>query len=202
MVERNFCSASTGKVFKDVWFYRWRIYIYIYIYIFIHTHAHTHTHIYIYLFIHTHAHTHTHIYIYLYTHTHTHTHTHIYIYLFIHAHTHTHTHTYIYVCVYIYTYIYWQHFFIDTYLIEHNRNFLSTYFFVNPFELPYWSYDIWLELVNRPSIISYFSSTFCPTLDHHHQGRMYYKSDATFVCTLLLCKKKSVCTVVLCSVYF
>ena len=30
---------------------------------------------------------------------------------------------------------------------------------------------------------------------------MYYKSDVTFVCTLILCKK-SVCTVVLCSVRF
>ena len=36
-------------------------------------------------------------------------------------------------------YIYWQHFFINTYFIEHNRHFLSTHFFVNPFELPYWS---------------------------------------------------------------
>ena len=30
--------------------------------------------------------------------------------------------------IYIYIYIYRQHFFIDTYLIEHNRHFLSTYF--------------------------------------------------------------------------
>ena len=96
-------------------------------------------------------------------------------------HTHTHTHTHIY--------IYWQHFFIHTYLIEHNRHFLSTYFFVNPFELPYWSYDIRWELVDNPSIISYFPSTFCPTLDDH-QGRMYYKSDVIFVCTLLLCKNE------------
>ena len=78
---------------------------------------------------------------------------------------------------------------------------MSTYFFVNPFELPYWSYDIHLEFVDKSSIISYFPSTFCPTLGHH-QGRMYYKSDVTFVYTLLLWKKKTVCTVVLCSVYF
>ena len=96
---------------------------------------------------------------------------------------------YIYIYIYIYTWIFWQHFFIDTYLIEHNRHFLPTYFFVHPFELPYWSYDIWQELVDKPSIISYFPSTFLPTLSNH-QGRMYYKSDVTFVCTLLLCKNE------------
>ena len=52
-------------------------------------------------------------------------------------------------------------------------------FLVNPFELSYWSYDIQQELVDKPSIISYFLSTFCPTLDHH-QGRIYYKSSVTF----------------------
>ena len=98
-----------------------------------------------------------------------------------------HTHISACVCIYIYIYIY---------LIEHSRHFLSTYFFVNLFELSYWSYDIWQELVDKYSIISYFPSTFSPTLGHH-QGRMYYKSDVTFECTLLLCKK-SVCTVVLC----
>ena len=30
-----------------------------------------------------------------------------------------------------------QHFFINTYFIEHNRYFWSTYFFVDPFVLPY-----------------------------------------------------------------
>ena len=32
--------------------------------------------------------------------------------------------------MYIYTYIciFWQHFFIITYLVEHSRHFLSTYF--------------------------------------------------------------------------
>ena len=68
------------------------------------------------------------------------------------------------------------------------------------FELPNWSYDIRRESVDKSSIISYLPSTFYPTLGHH-LGRMYYKSDVTFVCTLLLCKK-SVSTVVLCSVYF
>ena len=85
--------------------------------------------------------------------------------------------------------IFWQHLFIDTYLIEHNRHFLSTYFFVNPLELLYRSYNILRILVDKPSMIRYFPSTSCSTL-RHHQGRMYYKSDVTFVCTLLLCKNK------------
>ena len=66
--------------------------------------------------------------------------------------------------------------------------FLSTYIFVNPFELPYWSYDIWWELFDKSSIIRYFPSTFCPTLGHP-QGKMYYKNDITFVCALLLSEK-------------
>ena len=36
----------------------------------------------------------------------------------------------------------------------------------------------------------------------HHQERIYYKSDVTFVFTLLLYKNKSVCAVAVCSVYF
>ena len=70
--------------------------------------------------------------------------------------------------------------------------FLSTHFFVNPFELPYWSYDIWLELDDKSSIISYFPSTFCTALGHH-QRRMYYKSDVTFVCTLHGGKPQPMC---------
>ncbi len=76
-------------------------------------------------------------------------------------------------------------------MIEYNRHFLTTYIFVNPFELAYSSYDIRRELVDKSSIISFFPSTFCPTLGHHQSGKgMYYKSDVTFVCTLLLCKNE------------
>ena len=64
----------------------------------------------------------------------------------------------------------------------------------------YWFYSIRRELIDMFSIIVYFPSTFCPTLGNH-QGKMYYKSDATFVCTLLLCKKKSIWAVAVCSVY-
>ena len=68
------------------------------------------------------------------------------------------------------------------------------------FVLPYWSYDIRWELVDKPFHYK-LCQTLCPTLDYH-QGRVYYKSDVTFVWTLLLCKKKSVCTVAASSVYF
>ena len=86
--------------------------------------------------------------------------------------------------------------------VEYNRHSRSTYFFfVDPFILPYWFYNIRRELIDTYSIIVYFPSTFSPTLVHH-QRRMYYKSVVTFVCTLLLCKKKSIWAVAVCSVYF
>ena len=91
--------------------------------------------------------------------------------------------------------------YIYTNFVEHNRHFLSTYYLVDPFIFPYWFYDIRQELVDVSSITVYFLSTFCPTLGHH-QRRIYYKNDETFVCPLLLCKKKSVCAVTVCSVYF
>ena len=50
------------------------------------------------------------------------------------------------------------------------------HFFLNPFKLPYRFYYIRRELADKPSITSYFPSTFCPILGHH-QGRMYSKSD-------------------------
>ena len=67
-------------------------------------------------------------------------------------------------------------------------HFMSTYV-VNPFDLQYRSYDIRRELFDKPSVISNFPSTFCPTLGHD-QGMMYYKSDEAFVCTLLLCENE------------
>ena len=62
--------------------------------------------------------------------------------------------------------------------VEHNRHFLSTYFLLYPFVFPYCFYRIWRELIYVFFI--YIPSTFCPTLGHH-QGRIYYKSDVTFV---------------------
>ena len=66
--------------------------------------------------------------------------------------------------------------------------------------LSYCRIDFRWEIIDIFSIIVYFPSTFCPTLGHH-QGTVYYKSDVTFVCTLLLCKKKSIWAVAVCSVY-
>ena len=68
----------------------------------------------------------------LFNQTNTHTHT-----LSL-SHTHTHTHT-IYIYIYIYMYVYFGSiFFFNTNFVEYNRHFLSTYFLVDPFILPYW----------------------------------------------------------------
>ena len=75
--------------------------------------------------------------------------------------------------------IYWQHFFINTNFVEYNRHFLSTYFLVDPFILPYCFYCIRQELIDIFSKIVFFPSTFCSALGHH-QVSMYYKSDVTF----------------------
>ena len=110
--------------------------------------------------------------------------------------------TYFHIYIYIYIWIFWQHFFININFVEYNRHFLSTYFLVDPFILPYWSCSIRRELIDVSSIIVYFLSMFCSTMGHH-QERMYYKSDVTFVCTKLLCKKKKrIWVVAVCSVYF
>ena len=78
-------------------------------------------------------------------------------------------------CIHIYIYKY-----IYTNFVEHNRHFLSTYFLLDPFVLPYCFYRIRRELIDVFSIIVYIPSTLCPTLGHH-QGRIYYKRDVTFV---------------------
>ena len=72
-----------------------------------------------------------------------------------------------------------QHFFVNANFIEH-RHFLSRYFLLDPFVLLYCFYRIRQELIYVLSIVIYIPSTFCPTLGHH-QGRIYYKSDVTFV---------------------
>ena len=75
-----------------------------------------------------------------------------------------------------------QHLFINTNFVVYNRYFLSTYFLVDPFILPYWFYSIrrgidWYIFHN-----CLYPEYFLPDLGHH-QGRMYYKCDITFVCT-------------------
>ena len=76
-------------------------------------------------------------------------------------------------CIYTYTYIYAN-------FIEHNRQFLSTYFLLDLFVLPNCFHRIRQELIYILSIVIYIPYTFCPTLGHH-QGRIYNKSDVTFV---------------------
>ena len=76
--------------------------------------------------------------------------------------------------------MFWQHFFVNTNFVEHNRHFLSAYFLLDPFLLPYCFYRIRQELIYVLSIVIYIPSTFCLTLGHH-QGRIYDKRDITFV---------------------
>ena len=83
--------------------------------------------------------------------------------------------------IYIYIYIY-----ICSNFIKHNRHFMSTYFLLDPFEFPYYFYRILGKLIYVLSIVACIPSTFCPTLGHH-QGRIYYKSDVTFVLANYYC---------------
>ena len=57
---------------------------------------------------------------------------------------------------------------------------MSTYFLLDPFEFLYYFYRIRGELIYVLSIVVCIPSTFCPTLGHH-QGRIYYKSDVTYI---------------------
>ena len=72
-------------------------------------------------------------------------------------------------CVSVCVCVFEKHFLIKTYLIKQYRHLLSTYFCFNPFKLSYGCYDIWPELVKKPSIINWFPSTFKP-ISGHHQG--------------------------------
>ena len=57
---------------------------------------------------------------------------------------------------------------------------MPTYSLLDPFEFPYYFYRIRGEMIKVLSIVVCIPSTFCPTLGHH-QGRICYKSDVTFV---------------------
>ena len=67
---------------------------------------------------------------------------------------------------------------------------MSTYFLLDPFEFPYYFYRIRGELIYVLSIVACIPSTFCPTLGHH-EGRIYYKSDVTFVLAYYFCVRAS-----------
>ena len=92
--------------------------------------------------------------------------------------THAHTHTHIYIYVY-------------ANFIKHNRYFMSTYFPFGSVRIP-----VLLlsssggELIYVLSIVACIPSTFCPTLGHH-QGKIYYKSDVTFVLAYYYCVRAS-----------
>ena len=57
---------------------------------------------------------------------------------------------------------------------------MSTYFLLDLFEFLEYFYRIRGELIYVLSIVVCIPSTFCPILGHH-QARIYYKSDVTFV---------------------
>ena len=67
---------------------------------------------------------------------------------------------------------------------------MSTYFLLDPFKFPYYFYRIRGELIYVLSIVVCIPSTFCLTLGHH-QGRIYYKSDVTFVLAYYYCVRAS-----------
>ena len=67
---------------------------------------------------------------------------------------------------------------------------MSTYFLWDPFEFPYYFYRILAELIYVLSIVACIPSTFYPTLGHQ-QGRIYYKSDVTFVLAYYYCVRAS-----------
>ena len=67
---------------------------------------------------------------------------------------------------------------------------MSTYFLLDPFEFPYYFYRIRRELIYVLSIVVCIPSTFCMTLGHH-QGRIYNKSDVTFVLAYYYCVRVS-----------
>ena len=67
---------------------------------------------------------------------------------------------------------------------------MSTYFLLDPFEFLYYFYRIRGKLIYVLSIVVCIPSTFCLTLGHH-QRRIYYKSDVTFVLAYYYCVRAS-----------
>ena len=63
---------------------------------------------------------------------------------------------------------------------------MPTYFLLDLFEFSYYFYRIRDELIYVLSIVVCIPSIFCPTLGHH-QGRIYDKSDVTFVLANYYC---------------
>ena len=103
--------------------------------------------------------------------------------------------------IYIYIYIYIGS---KSSLIQISLNIFCLYIFF--WIRLYCFYRIRWELIYVLSIVVYIPSTFCPTLGHH-QGRIYYKSDVTFVFTYYYYVRASLplesivfgCTFLICS---
>ena len=83
-----------------------------------------------------------------------------------------------------------RYIYIYIYLIKQYRHRLFTHFCIYPFESPHRFYSIWRELDNKPRIINWLSIAFWLILDHH-QGCVYWESDVTFACALLLFKRRA-----------
>ena len=89
-------------------------------------------------------------------------HLNLYIIFFQNTHRHTHIQKHIYMWVYmcscvcecVFVCLFWQHVFVETYLIKQYRHLLSTNFCLDPFKLPRGWYKIWLEFTYKYSIKS------------------------------------------------
>ena len=67
--------------------------------------------------------------------------------------------------------VFWQHFFVDTNVIKHNRHFMSTYFLQDPFEFPYYFYRIRGELIYALFIVVCIPSRAESTRDTYSYGQ-------------------------------
>ena len=88
--------------------------------------------------------------------------------------------------IYIYIYIYWQHFFINTNFVKHNRHFLSTYFLVDLFVYMYINIYIKVKLVTvvegvlRDSF-SIFTTPKCRGGATHFRGLLFFTLDTYLI---------------------
>ena len=91
--------------------------------------------------------------------------------------------------IYIYIYIY---------LIEHNRHFLSTYFLVNSFELPYWSSaQLWAErtweITNYGRFINQFLLNIIRSIWQFERINKKYLDKKSLLCSMKYVSMKKCC---------
>ena len=120
--------------------------------------------------------------------THIYAYTQIHTYIRINMYIHTHMYTHIYACLYIHIYtLIYMHIYIYIYIYIHMQISL------NIIDILCLHIFFWIRSNSRITYIVFgggliyvlpivvcIPGTFCPTLGHH-QGRIYYKSDVTFV---------------------